>query len=272
MGFYYDSLDDCNKLIELDPNYSGAYYTRGCTHEKLDELDKAINDYTKVLNLDPNHVNAVFARGACLNKKGEFHRAIGILDIKLKRLEDYKDALQKDDAKQMLTIQRLASKRRSYNTRLELNPFNQEILPGNNPGIIREDETVFKTTTYSKTVPSVKLDGGNQFRTTTTEKSRLTEPSRNKDLLEDIKVSLESSKTDTKPTKQADLYHDKGFKARKTGNFEDAIRMYSRALEIAPDHHKVTHFWLMGSHCSIAGLPMTKLVAMMMPLRITHER
>ena len=111
----------------------------------------------------------------------------------------------------------------------------------------------------------MRLDGGNEFRTITTEKSSLREPSKNRDLLEDIKVSLESSKTDAKPAKLADQYHDKGFKSRKTGNFEEAIKMYSRALEICPDHHKVNFFPLnKKSLCSIADLPMIKSDVMMM--------
>ena len=67
-GFFYDSLEDCNRLISIDSTYAGAYYIRGCSYEKLENLNQAIQDYTKVIELDDTHVNAVFARGACYNK------------------------------------------------------------------------------------------------------------------------------------------------------------------------------------------------------------
>jgi len=64
-GMYEDALQDCEDLINLDPNHAGAFYLRGCANEKLGELDNAIEDFTRVLELDPNHVNAAYARGAC---------------------------------------------------------------------------------------------------------------------------------------------------------------------------------------------------------------
>lgn len=243
MGFYYDSLADCNTLIEIDQLYSGAFYIRGCTHEKLDELDKAISDYTAVLSLDPNHVNAVFARGACLNKKGEFHRAI----------EDYKDALKKDEARQLLTIQRFASKRRSksqYGKGGDFLVFNQDFnIEKNSPGIIREDETIFKTTSQYKYQASVKIDTGNVFKTITTLQSDKDLFSSKKDFgLETVsnfmntnsgKIESDVGHSDKTPIECADMYHDEGFLARKKGQFDTAIISYSKALEIYPNHHKV---------------------------------
>jgi tetratricopeptide (TPR) repeat protein len=34
-GFYIDALNDSNRLIEIDTEYAGAYYIRGCALEKL---------------------------------------------------------------------------------------------------------------------------------------------------------------------------------------------------------------------------------------------
>ena len=68
-GLYNEAIKDCNNLLQLDPQNVGAYYIRGCAHEKLGDIDRGIDDFTVVLNLDPNHVNAAFARGACQNKK-----------------------------------------------------------------------------------------------------------------------------------------------------------------------------------------------------------
>lgn len=76
-GEYNVSIQDCNKLLESDPENVGGFYLRGiiiefnlgCANEKLGNIDLAIEDFTRVLNLDDNHVNATFARASCLNLK-----------------------------------------------------------------------------------------------------------------------------------------------------------------------------------------------------------
>lgn len=75
----------------------GAYFILGSAHEKMGEIDYAIENFSIVLELDPTHVNALLARGACLNKKGEFKAG----------LEDYEEALKLDGEKQMSRKRRL---------------------------------------------------------------------------------------------------------------------------------------------------------------------
>jgi len=72
--------------MKLDPYNAGAYYIRGCSFEKLGNVEQSIQDYTTVLEIDPNHINAAYSRGACENKRGNFAKAI----------EDYNMALEKD--------------------------------------------------------------------------------------------------------------------------------------------------------------------------------
>lgn len=48
----------------------------GCAHEKLEEIEYAIENFTIVIELDPTHVNALLARGACLNKMGQYKEAL----------------------------------------------------------------------------------------------------------------------------------------------------------------------------------------------------
>ena len=52
-----NSTDDSG----IDPGYTGAFYIRGCSFEKLGEIEKAIDDFSTVLNIDPYHVNAAYA-------------------------------------------------------------------------------------------------------------------------------------------------------------------------------------------------------------------
>ena len=90
-GLFQPSIDDCNRLMQLDDKNAGAYYVRGCAYEKLEMIDASIEDFTTVLEIDPNHINAAYARGACENKRGNFAKAI----------EDYNMALAIDKERTM---------------------------------------------------------------------------------------------------------------------------------------------------------------------------
>jgi Flp pilus assembly protein TadD len=37
-----EAIDDCNELMELDPEDAGAYYVRGCILEKQGKIDESI--------------------------------------------------------------------------------------------------------------------------------------------------------------------------------------------------------------------------------------
>ena len=69
---YLEAIEDCHKLLDVDSKHVLAYYLIGSAHEKLGEIQYAIENFTIVIELDPTHVNALLARGACLNKMGEF--------------------------------------------------------------------------------------------------------------------------------------------------------------------------------------------------------
>ena len=86
----HEAINDCNSLMKLNPDYTGAYYIRGCANEKMGKIDEAIDDFSTVLQIDPYHVNALYARGACENKWSNFDKAI----------EDYNMALQIDQQHQ----------------------------------------------------------------------------------------------------------------------------------------------------------------------------
>eukprot|EP00605_Chrysophyceae_sp_TOSAG23-4_P001320 GSChrysophyteH1.ASY1.ANO1.1435.1 assembled CDS len=88
---YEASIEDLNRVIELDSSHLEAYYHRGMACTKLDSQEEAIQDLTKVLEMNSNHVNAAFARAACYNSIGQFSRAI----------EDYNFALLKDESNKL---------------------------------------------------------------------------------------------------------------------------------------------------------------------------
>ena len=54
------------KAIEIDDKFKEAYYNRGNTYTKINELDKAIDDYTKAIEIDDGYKEAYYNRGCCL--------------------------------------------------------------------------------------------------------------------------------------------------------------------------------------------------------------
>jgi tetratricopeptide (TPR) repeat protein len=61
---YWESFQDLNKAIELNPNLAKAYYARGLLREReFNKPEKALEDYDQALKLDPLLVNAYYVRG-----------------------------------------------------------------------------------------------------------------------------------------------------------------------------------------------------------------
>lgn len=53
---------DLSKVIELNPNYCTAYYSRGLLNESLNDYYNAIQDFSKNLELDPNNLDLYLDR------------------------------------------------------------------------------------------------------------------------------------------------------------------------------------------------------------------
>ena len=54
--YYERAIEDCNRAIELDPDYDKAYYYRYLAYEKFGQQDRAKKDYNKAIELDPDIV------------------------------------------------------------------------------------------------------------------------------------------------------------------------------------------------------------------------
>ena len=63
-----EAVLDCNKAIDLDPNYLKAILRRAQLHRTLDNLDRSLEDYKKVMELDKNNTEA---RQACATMPAE---------------------------------------------------------------------------------------------------------------------------------------------------------------------------------------------------------
>lgn len=73
---YDQAIEDFNKAIFIDPNYTDAYNNRGAAYSEKGQYDRAIEDYTKVISIDPNHADAYYSRGFIYYHEGQYDRAI----------------------------------------------------------------------------------------------------------------------------------------------------------------------------------------------------
>ncbi len=71
-GNYQGSIKTLDKAIELDPDYSDAYFERGTAYFHDLKFDEAINDYNKALELEPLHMKALSNRAFARIRKYKF--------------------------------------------------------------------------------------------------------------------------------------------------------------------------------------------------------
>lgn len=78
-GRYTEALAAFNKAIEVKPTFM-HYFNRGKAYVKLENPNKAIEDFSRAIDLNPEFSNAYFHRGKLLRKAGRKKR--GDQDIK----------------------------------------------------------------------------------------------------------------------------------------------------------------------------------------------
>jgi len=75
-GEYEKAIECFNKSIELDANYTKAYYYRGLAYAELKQYQEAICDYNEAIKLDEKYTHAYNDRGLAYYELKEYERAI----------------------------------------------------------------------------------------------------------------------------------------------------------------------------------------------------
>lgn len=71
----HQDLFDYTEAIRQNPNYAGAYYSRGVDYAEKGELDKAIADFNEAIRLNPDFAKAYNDRGLAYKQKGDGDKA-----------------------------------------------------------------------------------------------------------------------------------------------------------------------------------------------------
>jgi tetratricopeptide (TPR) repeat protein len=75
-GQYDQSIENFNRAIEIDPEYSMAYASRGLVWVKTGKYDRAIEDYNTAIEINPELDRAYIRRGMAWTKMKKYDRAI----------------------------------------------------------------------------------------------------------------------------------------------------------------------------------------------------
>ncbi len=67
---------DCSRMIQLDPNFSIAYYHRGLAYEDIRQHQKGIEDFNEAIRLAPNFDMLYIVRGDAYTSLKEYENAM----------------------------------------------------------------------------------------------------------------------------------------------------------------------------------------------------
>jgi tetratricopeptide (TPR) repeat protein len=83
-GKLSQAIEDYQKAVDINPQYTEAHYNMGNTYEKQGNLPQAIASYTKALETNPKYSAAYCNRGNVYQSQGNFQQA----------LDDYNRAIE----------------------------------------------------------------------------------------------------------------------------------------------------------------------------------
>jgi tetratricopeptide (TPR) repeat protein len=70
-----EAIADFSTVVELKPGNARAFHLRGLAYEKSGDNDKALHDFNRALELDSNYGAAYFSRANLHNKLGNSEQA-----------------------------------------------------------------------------------------------------------------------------------------------------------------------------------------------------
>ena len=85
LGRHEEAIADYDQAIRLQPDSSQAYINRGTAKSGLGRHEEAIADYDQAIRLDPEHGKAYIHRGDAKGKLGRYEEAVTDLDQAVQR-------------------------------------------------------------------------------------------------------------------------------------------------------------------------------------------
>lgn len=92
LGQYQHAMEDYNEAIRLNPDYAAAYINRGDVYYILYQYQLSIEDCNEAIRLKPDNALAYSNRGKAYAKSGRYDMAIKDFNEAIRLKTDYRDA------------------------------------------------------------------------------------------------------------------------------------------------------------------------------------
>lgn len=109
---YEEAIEDYSKAIEINENFTEAYFSKCAAYINLQKFYNAIEDYKKILELNPNYTDAYYSLIQAYIQVGELDKAWETLNAFVKKepnpyiyMDDYTvliEALEKSKNKELV--------------------------------------------------------------------------------------------------------------------------------------------------------------------------
>ncbi len=218
---YEEAITHYTKVIELRPDFAGAYNNRGSAYSDKGELDRAIKDYDTAIEIKPDYANAYNNRGSVYSDKGEFDKAIKDYDTAIEIKPDHdayinRGSVYSDKGEFDKAI-------KDYDTAIEIKPDHDAYI---NRGIVYNKKGEFdKAIKDYDTAIEIKPNYAKAYNSRGIaygEKGELDKAIKDCDMAIEINPNY------------ADAYNNRGFTYQKKDDVDNAIKDYNTAIELDP--------------------------------------
>ncbi len=96
--FFKKSIDDCEKILEIDPDYADAYFLKGVAAQYQGAWQDGIDAFSECVKLDPKRAEAYHRRGEIYDNIGDYMNSS--VDFKKASELGYADKKQSEDQDQ----------------------------------------------------------------------------------------------------------------------------------------------------------------------------
>lgn len=206
---YDEAIKACDKAIEINPQNAAAWYNKGLALKNLGKYEEAIKAYDRVTEIDPQNAAAWYNKALALKNLGNYEDAIKAYDRAIEINEELTKAHNKTIEINLIYLDAL------YQRRFVLGSL------GDYEDSIKAFEMV---TEINSQYPAICCNAGVTFYN-----------------LSDYKETTTSDRTTETDSMDSDEWYNKGIDLTNSGNYEEAIKAFDKAIEIDPQNTGAWH-------------------------------
>ncbi|RHZ71996.1 hypothetical protein Glove_248g25 [Diversispora epigaea] len=227
MGEYEESIEDCNRALEIEPNNVNALVVRGRgkTYSRIYKYEESITDLSKAIEIEPNNVDALISRGDAYIEIGKYEESIADLSRALE--------IESNNVEALISRGESYSKMHKYEKSIADLCTALEIEPKNVNALVVRGKTYSRTNKYEESIAdlnsALKIEPNNVIA--------LKNQGKNYSLIGKYEESIAYfSRVLEIESDDVDVLINRGEAYAEIDKYEESIADFSRAIEIEPDN------------------------------------